>query len=73
MNTMIHETDLQIRLRRAKEALSYALDKESEARRTLLRAEESRRAAKEKYDTLFLEEEQEEVVRRKSEYNHCTM
>ena len=69
---MGHETELQIRLRRAKEALSYANDKESEARRILRSAEESRRVAKEKYESLFIEEEQAEVQRRKDNYNHCT-
>ena len=70
---MSHETELQIRLRRAKEALAYAVDKESEARRVLRSAEESRRVAKEKYETLFLEEEQAEVGRRRAAYNHCTL
>jgi len=70
---MSHETELQIRLRRAKEALAYAVDKESEARRILCSAEESRLVAKEKYEALFLEEEQAEVVRRKASYNHCTL
>ena len=69
---MSHETELQIRLRRAKEALAYAVEKESEARSTLRGAEESRRVAKEKYEALFLEEEQAEVGRRKTAYNHCT-
>ena len=70
---MSHETELQIRLRRAKEALAYAVDKESEARRVLRSAEESRRVAKEKYEALFLEEEQAEVGRRKAAYHHCTL
>jgi hypothetical protein len=48
----MNETELQIRLRRAKEALAYAIDRESEARRALRSAEESRRAAKEKYEAL---------------------
>lgn len=69
---MSHETELQIRLRRAKEALAYAVDKESEARRILRSAEESRRSAKEKYEGLFLEEEQAEAGRRKASYIHCT-
>lgn len=69
---MSHETELQIRLRRAKEALAYTVDKESEARRTLRSAEESRRVAKERYEALFLEEEQAETSRRKAAYNHCT-
>jgi hypothetical protein len=68
----MNETELQIRLRRAKEALAYAIDRENEARRALRSAEESRRAAKERYDALFIEEEQAEVRRRKAAYNHCT-
>ena len=70
---MSHERELQIRLRRAKEALAYAVEKESEARRALRSAEESRRVAKEKYEALFLEEEQAEVGRRKAAYGHCTL
>lgn len=70
---MSQETELQIRLRRAKEALAYAADKESEARRVLRSAEESRRVAKEKYEALFVEEEQAEVARRNAAYNHCTL
>lgn len=69
---MNHETALQIRLRRAKEALAYAVNKESEARRALHSAEESRRTAKEKYEALFLEEEQAESDRRMAAYSHCT-
>lgn len=69
---MTYETELQIRLRRAKAALDYAIDKESEARRVLRSAEESRRIAKEKYELLFLEEEQAEGNRRKTQYLHCT-
>lgn len=67
------ETDLQVRLRRAKESLAYATDKENEARRALRSAEEYRRIAKEKYEALFSEEEQAEARRRKETYNHCTM
>ena len=69
---MNHETELQIRLRRAKEALAYAVENEREARRALRGAEEARRVAKEKYEALFLEEEHAEVCRRKTAYNHCT-
>lgn len=69
---MPNETELQIRLRRAKEALTYAQEKESEARQALRAAEDSRRIAKEKYEALFLEEEHAEVKRRKSAYDHCT-
>ena len=70
---MNHATELQIRLRKAKEALNYATEKESEARRSLAVAEASRRAAKDKFDALFLKEEQTESVLRKATYNHCTL
>ena len=70
---MHDKTELQIRLLKAKEALDYAVEKESEARSALRRAEESRRIAKEKYESLFLEEEQAEVRRRKATYHHCTL
>lgn len=69
---MTKETETQTRLRRAKEALARAIEQENEARRELRRAEESRKLLKEKYEVLFLQEEQEEVQRRKSEYRHCT-
>ena len=54
------ETELQIRLRRANEALAYAKQKEDEARKALRSAEDSRRAAKARRDELFLAVEQEE-------------
>ena len=69
---MVEETELQTRLRRAKEALEYSVQKESEARQTLRRAEETRRIAKDRYEVLFLEEENAESARRKAIYNHCT-
>ncbi len=70
---MNHETELQIRLRRAEEALAYAVEEESEVRHALRIAEESRRVAKEKYEALFVEEEQAETDRRKGAYNHRTL
>lgn len=70
---MIHETELQIRLRNAKEALSSAAEKEIEALRSLRSAEESRRLAKEKYEALFEKEDQAELARRKALYNHCAL
>lgn len=70
---MAQETENQVRLRRAKDALSEAIEKESEARQALRRAEESRKLLKEKYEAIFLQEEQEEVRRRKNEYRHCTL
>ena len=70
---MTKETETQTRLRRAKEALAQAIEQENEARRALRRAEESRKLMKEKYEALFLKEEQEEVQRRMSDYRHCTL
>lgn len=60
---MIHETELQVRLRRAKESFEYAKERENQARRELASAEETRRIAKERYEELFLAEEQEECKR----------
>lgn len=70
---MMKETETQTRLRRAKEALAVALEKENEARRELRRAEESRKLNKEKYEAIFLQEEQEEFQRRKADYRHSTV
>lgn len=66
------ETETQTRLRRAKEALYYARDKEAIARNALAIAVDDSRRAKEKYEALFLEEEMNEVARRKSRYNRET-
>jgi TorA maturation chaperone TorD len=68
----MHETELQARLRRAKEALESAQDKENEAVRDLARARDSKRIAKERYENLFLDEERAESLRLKSDYRHTT-
>ena len=67
---MKQETELQFRLRKAKESLELAIIKESEARHALIRAEESRRSAKNRYESLFLEEEQAEYDRRMTNHRH---
>lgn len=67
------ETELQFRLRKAKESLERAIIKESDARQELIRAEESRRSAKNRYESLFLEEERAEHDRRAINYRHCTL
>lgn len=66
------ETDNQTRLRRAKEALSAYRTAEYEARRVLAAAIESTKMAREKYESLFLDEEKAEATRRRTEYYHST-
>ncbi len=61
------ETENQIRLRRAKEALAYARDREAIARRALADATESVKSAKERYEELFMGEEKAEASRRISQ------
>jgi hypothetical protein len=69
---MTIETELQARLRRAKEALDYAKDKENEARRILREAEDSKLAAKKRYEDLFTKAQEEAVRLLKESYRHCT-
>jgi hypothetical protein len=69
---MMNETDTQIRLRRAKEALAAAREAESRAITARSEAAETRRRAKERYDELFLREVQEEYTRRMANYRHAT-
>jgi hypothetical protein len=61
----MNETENQIRLRRAKEALSAAKEIADNTRRALIDADSSFKRAREKYEELFLIEEQEECKRRK--------
>jgi hypothetical protein len=68
----MNETENQIRLRRAKEALANWREVEAEARRALTEAMESTKRAKEKYEELFANEEKAEVERRKADYRHVT-
>ena len=60
----MNETENQIRLRRAKEALAACQSSENEARRVLAAAVESTKRAKEKYETLFMAEDKAEYNRR---------
>lgn len=69
---MIHETEDQTRLRRAKEALAQYRQREDEARKALAAAVESTKRAKEKYEEMYLAEEKREVERLKASYLHCT-
>ncbi len=69
---MSHETDNQIRLRRAAESLIAARAAEAAARRALNEAIEATKRAKEKHEELFIAEEKAEVTRRKGAYDHCT-
>lgn len=58
------ETETQTRLRRAKEALSVARDRELTARKALNDAIQTTARLKEQYGLLFLKEEKEECARR---------
>ena len=69
---MTTETDLQIRLRRAKEAVSKAKAAREDAIRAQVMADSSYAYAKRRYEELFLEEEKAEAARRKTAYLHCT-
>ena len=60
----MNETENQTRLRRAKEALAAARDKEAIARRAYADATESVKVAKERHDELFMAEEMAEATRR---------
>jgi hypothetical protein len=66
------ETENQIRLRRAKEALAAARDREAIARRALADATESVKSAKERYEELFMAEERAAADRLKADYRHAT-
>jgi hypothetical protein len=69
---MSNETENQTRLRRAKEALAFCQAAEVEARKALASATESTKRAREKYEELFMAEENAERARRKNNYDHCT-
>lgn len=66
------ETQTQALLRNAKQALEAYREKENEARKALASASESVRRAKEKYESLFLKEQEEAVKAMKADYMHCT-
>ena len=68
----MNETENQTRLRRAKESLAAYRDAENEARKALTEAMESTKRAKEKYEELFMAEEQSERSRRIAGYRHAT-
>jgi hypothetical protein len=61
----MNETENQMRLRRAKESLATARERESIARRAFADATESLKAAKERYEDLFMAEEKAEATRRR--------
>ena len=69
---MFHETEGQMKLRRAKESLEHARQKANEARLALASAEADAKRAKEKYEEAFAQEQRREFARRMAEYNHCT-
>lgn len=68
----MNETKTQYLLRNAEKALQAYREQENEARKALAAAVESTRKAKEKYETLFLQEQNEAVARNKADYRHCT-
>ena len=68
----MNETETQIRLRRATEALAAYRSEENEARKALAAAVESTRKAKEKMEELFARDQAERVKQLEAEYNHCT-
>lgn len=56
---MTPETDTEIRLRRAAEALANCRDAENRLRRELASAVESTKRAKEKHEALFIQNDKE--------------
>ena len=69
---MTNETETQTRLRRAKESVAAYQSAENEARKALADAIESTRRAREKYEALFVAEENLERARKLKQYSHCT-
>jgi len=68
----MNETKTQTLLRNAKQALELYRQQENEARKALAMAADATRKAKEKYEALFMKEQEETVAKLKAEYNHCT-
>ena len=69
---MINESETQIRLRRATEALQIAKARENEARQALASAVQSTATAKAKYEELFHRWNKEEYAKQMNDYRHCT-
>ena len=67
----MNETKTQTLLRNAKQALESYRQQGNEARKALAMIDDSTRKAKEKYEALFLKEENEAVARLKAEYTNC--
>jgi hypothetical protein len=68
----MNETELQTRLRRAKESLAAARAIETTARIALANAVQDTKRAKERYEALFLAEDAAEKNRRNENYRHAT-
>jgi len=68
----MNETKTQTLLRNAKQALESYRQQENEALKALAMAADSTRKAKEKYEALFLKEQEEAAAKLKAEYRHCT-
>lgn len=64
---MTHETEGQMIVRRAREAVTACSERENELRRQLADAVRSTRSAREKFERVFLEEEAREAARRKEQ------
>ena len=62
----LQETENQTRLRRSKEALAAAREKEADAIRALALARQAVQTEKARYEKLFLAEERAEYDRRKN-------
>lgn len=69
---MSKETEIQTRLRRAKEALDACIEAETEARKALARASDATKMARDKHHDLFLVEGEQERIRKIKEYSHYT-
>ena len=68
----MNETETQAKLRKATEALKIAREKESTTRMAWNRATQEAKLAKDRYEEIFQQEEQEERARRIKEYHHAT-
>lgn len=69
----MNETELQARLRRAKEELPRYVEAETRAREAYKVAMQDTEKARERLCALFLAEEKAEVARRRAEYRHSTL
>ena len=64
---MKNETEYEIRVKKAKERVAYCHEQETKAIHFLAETRKDLKQAREKYETLFLENERREVARIRSE------